>query len=92
MYTYLFFLHMQVATQKDITKNKKPIQVYFEQETVFAINKMANQQKIPVAEYIRNTIIKDLQTNKKQKKHKFKTFDLGGNLTNKEIDAIIYKI
>lgn len=81
---------MQTATQKEIKRSKKPIQVYFETDTILAINQIAAQKKIPVAEYIRNTVIKDLKNKPKNKKVEYKTFDLGGPLNNSEIDSIIY--
>jgi hypothetical protein len=88
---------MQVITRARAMKTKKPIQVYFEQDAVFAIDQAAAKLKIPVAEYIRNTVLKDLNMGPKSKiekpcTHKFKTFDLGGGLTNEEMDKLIYGI
>ena len=86
---------MRVLTRTNAKKTKKPIQVYFEQDAIFAINQAAAKKGIPVAEFIRNTVLKDLNmapTGKKEKPftHKFRTFNLGGGLTNKEMDKLIY--
>lgn len=88
---------MQVITRNNLRKSKKPIQVYFDQDAVFAIDQAAAKLQIPVAEYIRNTVLKDLNMGPKSKTekpctHKFKTFKLGDNLTNKQMDQLIYSL
>jgi hypothetical protein len=84
---------MKAVINKDLIKTKKPIQVYFEQDVIRSINQAALNKGVPVAEYIRETVILDLAKNQKtKKKHRYGTYDLGGELTNNEMDALIYKL
>ncbi len=88
---------MQVLNHSTVNRTKKPIQIYFEQEAIAAMNQAASKQKLPVATFLRNIVLKELKLDAQNSpakilKHKFKTFDLGGSLSNKEIDSIIYDL
>lgn len=85
---------MQSVTAKDLEKAKKPIQVYFDREMVMQINKRADSQNLPVAEYIRITVQKDLEgnVNKRVKKRNHKPFNWGVSIAPEDIDKIAYGI
>lgn len=84
---------MRAVINKDLIKAKKPVQVYFEQDVIRSINEAALNKGVAVAEYIRETVMSDLAKQQKtKKKHKYGTYDLGGELSNKDMDALIYKL
>lgn len=84
---------MKTISQKDLPKKKKPIQIYFEPDMVLSINLQAAKKGIPVTEYIRQAVVKDLDNEQTPTELWIpKRFDLGGPLTNEEMDAIIYEL
>jgi hypothetical protein len=88
---------MQVISDKDLSKKKKPVQVYFDAETVLYIQAKLGKSKVKMsmAEYIRVLVKKDLEPLKAQHKtRKWKTFDWGGEIPSdpREQDKIIYGI
>lgn len=88
---------MQVISDKDLSSKKKPVQVYFDSETVLHIQaKLAKSKvKISMAEYIRLLVEEDLDLkSEKPKKRKWITFDWADSVPVEpsEQDKIIYGI
>lgn len=89
---------MQVISDKDLSSKKKPVQVYFDSETVLHIQaKLAKSKvKISMAEYIRLLVEEDLDLkSEKPKKRKWMSLrlDLGDVSSDpRELDKIVYGI
>lgn len=88
---------MQVISDKDLNKKKKPVQVYFDTETLLYVQAKLGKSKVKMsmAEYIRVLVKKDLETEKvKSKKRKWEVFDWGDKIPSdpREQDKIIYGI
>ena len=84
------------VTEKDLKASKKPIQVYFEQDTLLAIQEKLKKSadKLTMSDYVRVLVEKDLGK-KKPKIRRWESVSLGVDLNlsdSKEIDKIVYGI
>jgi hypothetical protein len=86
---------MITVTEKDLKATKKPIQVYFDQDTLLAVQEKLKKsdKKLTMSDYVRELVEKDLGK-KKHKDRKWESVSLGLDLASdsREIDRIAYGI
>jgi hypothetical protein len=86
---------MITVSEKELKAPKKPIQVYFDQDTLSAVQEKLkkSEEKLTMSDYVRELVEKDLGK-KKHKERKWVSVSLGLNLASdsREIDKIAYGI
>lgn len=86
---------MITASEKELKATKKPIQVYFDQDTLSAVQEKLKKsdEKLTMSDYLRELVEKDLGK-KKHKERKWISVNLGLDLASdsREMDKIAYGI